>query len=237
MNQQAKRLSTEQTYSSSNRLADWLERNAATIFILPAVLIVLFLSIFPLIISAFLSLARIRAVKGGNEIDFIGLKNFEKIIFGSGKGEFIGLLRGFSSFADTGWLDYFYCRYRLIAVCTRSLFQGKRPNDFRRSLPRRHLWHFRLPHLVYAGQLWRSPWFCFSHAGFRAFWSYAPVPYRFGIGVTHHPKIIRSPLFSRYLFAAHDDYPRWCRLHVQNDHRHQQRATQTHFQILGFTGF
>jgi multiple sugar transport system permease protein len=96
MNQQAKRLSTEQTYSSSNRVADWLERNAATIFILPAVLIVLFLSIFPLIISAFLSLARIRAVKGGNEIDFIGLKNFEKIIFGSGKGEFVGLLRGFT---------------------------------------------------------------------------------------------------------------------------------------------
>jgi multiple sugar transport system permease protein len=62
--------------------------------LLPAVLIVLFLSIFPLLLSIFLSLSRIKAVKGGVDIQYIGLKNFEKILFGSGKGEFIGVLRG-----------------------------------------------------------------------------------------------------------------------------------------------
>jgi multiple sugar transport system permease protein len=96
MNQQAKRLTTQQTEYRSNRVAEWLERNAGTVFLLPAVLIVLFLSIFPLIISAFLSLSRIRATPEGNVIDFVGLRNFEKILFGSGKGEFVGLLRGFT---------------------------------------------------------------------------------------------------------------------------------------------
>lgn len=96
MNQQAKRLTTQPTEVRTNRVADWLERNAGTVFLLPAVLIVLFLSIFPLIISAFLSLSRIRATPEGNVIDFVGLRNFEKILFGSGRGEFVGLLRGFT---------------------------------------------------------------------------------------------------------------------------------------------
>jgi multiple sugar transport system permease protein len=96
MNQQAKRISTEQAHSSGNRLANWLERNAPTIFLLPAVLIVLFLSIFPLILSIYLSLTRIKTVKGATEIEFVGLRNFEKILFGSSRGEFVGVLKGFN---------------------------------------------------------------------------------------------------------------------------------------------
>jgi multiple sugar transport system permease protein len=86
-----------------NRLVNWLERNAGTIFLLPAILIVLFLSIFPLLISAFLALSRIKAVKGGIEVNFIGLKNFEKILFGSDKGEFIGVITPLSPF---GWITF-----------------------------------------------------------------------------------------------------------------------------------
>lgn len=96
MNQQAKRLTTEQPHYGENRVAAWLERNAPTVFILPAILVVLFLSIFPLVISAFLALARIKASPQGNVIEFVGLKNFEKILFGSGKGEFVGVIKGFA---------------------------------------------------------------------------------------------------------------------------------------------
>jgi multiple sugar transport system permease protein len=96
MNQQAKRIAKQPTRPRENVVVDWLERNAGTVFILPAVLIVLFLSIFPLIISLFLSLARIKASPEGNVIEFVGLRNFEKILFGSGKGEFVGVIKGFT---------------------------------------------------------------------------------------------------------------------------------------------
>lgn len=103
MNQQAKRITNEPTSYGENRLATWLERNAPTIFILPAILIVLFLSIFPLLLSVFLSLSRIKAVKGGVEINFIGLKNFNKILFGSEKGEFVGVV---APLTPLGWIIF-----------------------------------------------------------------------------------------------------------------------------------
>jgi multiple sugar transport system permease protein len=103
MNQQAKRMTNEPTQYGENRVSAWLERNAGTIFLLPAILIVLFLSIFPLLISVFLSVSRIKAVKGGIEIDFIGLKNFNKILFGSDKGEFIGVVAPLTAL---GWIIF-----------------------------------------------------------------------------------------------------------------------------------
>lgn len=69
-----------QRYSSSPR----------TVLLLPAILIVLFLSIFPLIISLFLSLARVNFVRGGINIDFIGLSNYEKLLFGSQQRHLLG---------------------------------------------------------------------------------------------------------------------------------------------------
>ncbi len=96
MNQQNKSISNQQPYVSGNRLSVWLERSAPTIFLLPAILIVLFLSVFPLILSIYLSLTRLKTVKGATEIQFVGLKNFEKLLFGSSRGEFVGVLKGFN---------------------------------------------------------------------------------------------------------------------------------------------
>jgi multiple sugar transport system permease protein len=87
---------TTQSSVTENRLATWLERSAPTIFLLPAVLIVLFLSVFPLILSIYLSMSRLKSSPEGNIIEFVGLKNFEKLLFGSGKGEFIGVIKGFT---------------------------------------------------------------------------------------------------------------------------------------------
>lgn len=82
----------------SNRFTDWLNRNAGNIFILPSVIVVLLLSIFPLIISGYLALARIKFVPGGFDISFVGLKNFEKLISGSEKRHFRGDLEALAPY-------------------------------------------------------------------------------------------------------------------------------------------
>ncbi len=76
----------------TNAVIDWLNHNAGNIFIIPSVIIILLLSIFPLIISAYLSLSRLRFVSGGFDIRFVGLKNFKKLIKGSEKRHFRGVL-------------------------------------------------------------------------------------------------------------------------------------------------
>src|SRR5690349_1045825 len=77
------------------------ERFASTTFVLPAVLVVLFLSIFPLVISLYLSLSRFQLVKGGFDIRFIGLLNYRKLLVGSEQEHFLGALRPLS---PLGWL-------------------------------------------------------------------------------------------------------------------------------------
>jgi multiple sugar transport system permease protein len=73
-------------------LGAWSERVAGNVFILPAVLVVLFLSIFPLIISLYLSLSRFKFVKGGFEIKFVGLANYRKLLAGSEQSHFLGVI-------------------------------------------------------------------------------------------------------------------------------------------------
>jgi multiple sugar transport system permease protein len=80
-----------------------LERLAGNVFILPAVLVVLFLSIFPLIISLYMSLSRLKFVKGGFEIKFVGLANYRKLLAGSEQTHFLGAMAGPS---PAGWLVF-----------------------------------------------------------------------------------------------------------------------------------
>lgn len=77
------------------------ERVAGNVFLLPAVLVVLFLAIFPLIISLYLSLSRFKFVKGGFQINFVGLANYRKLLAGSERTHFLGVLGGPSAL---GWL-------------------------------------------------------------------------------------------------------------------------------------
>ena len=83
---------------SSNRFVDWLNRNAGNVFILPSVIIVLLLSIFPLIISAYLAMTRLKFVQGGFDITFVGFKNFEKLLDGSEKRHFRGDLEALAPY-------------------------------------------------------------------------------------------------------------------------------------------
>jgi multiple sugar transport system permease protein len=82
------------------RLAAWLDHHARTLFILPAVLMILVFSIFPLIASAILALSRVRLRAGGYTISFAGFANFEKQLFGSEQFHFLGT---FQTISPLGW--------------------------------------------------------------------------------------------------------------------------------------
>jgi len=77
------------------------EHLASNVFVWPAILVVLLLSIFPLLISLYLSLSRLKFVKGGYEINFVGLANYRKLLAGSEQTHFLGKLAAPSLF---GWL-------------------------------------------------------------------------------------------------------------------------------------
>jgi multiple sugar transport system permease protein len=83
------------------RLSTRAEQLASNIFIWPAILVVLLLSIFPLIVSLYLSLSRLKFVKGGYEVNFVGLANYRKLLAGSEKIHFLGKL---AEPTPVGWL-------------------------------------------------------------------------------------------------------------------------------------
>jgi multiple sugar transport system permease protein len=67
------------------------DRWARMVFIWPAAGVVLLLSIFPLLVSLYLSLSRFKLVRGGFEITFIGWLNYRKLLFGSEQKRFLGV--------------------------------------------------------------------------------------------------------------------------------------------------
>lgn len=85
------------------KLSDWFDRSASSAFILPAVLVVLSLAVFPLIISLYMSLTRFKFVKGGFEFEWVGLGNYEKLLVGSEQTHFLGKLNNPSTI---GWLIF-----------------------------------------------------------------------------------------------------------------------------------
>lgn len=103
------------------RMNDRAEHFAGSAFILPAVLVVLMLAIFPLIISLYLSLSRFKFVRGGFEITFVGLANYKKLLFGLEKTHFLGLLGHPSPF---GWLIIIIAAGLLLYALLRNLRSG-----------------------------------------------------------------------------------------------------------------
>ena len=75
------------------------DATARLVFLLPAILIVLCLSIFPLIVSLALSFARVTFMGGGINIAFVGFSNYHKLLFGSQQRHLIGKLGELSPLA------------------------------------------------------------------------------------------------------------------------------------------
>lgn len=106
-----------------NRLTSRLERLASAAFLWPTVLVILFLSIFPLIISLYMSLARLQFVRGGFKISFVGLANYRKLFLGSEKEHFLGV---FSNPSPLGWLAF----GAIVASLTLALWRYIRGENF-----------------------------------------------------------------------------------------------------------
>lgn len=76
--------------SVAARLNAWFEASPKYVYLLPSIAIVLFLSVFPLIVSLYLSLSNIRFVRGGFEIKFVGVHNYRELLFGTTQRHFLG---------------------------------------------------------------------------------------------------------------------------------------------------
>ena len=85
--------------------AGLLDRHARAAFILPTVLAILAFSIFPLLISAYLSLVRFQLEPGGYALHFVGWSNYRKLLLGSEQFHFLG------TFARAGTL-----RWAIVAI-------------------------------------------------------------------------------------------------------------------------
>ena len=83
---------------------------------MPAVLVVLAMSIFPLLVSLYLSLARFKFVKGGFELKFIGLLNYKKLLLGSEQFHFLGT---FGELSAAGWAVLGAVALALVALLVR----------------------------------------------------------------------------------------------------------------------
>jgi multiple sugar transport system permease protein len=97
-------------------LSRGLDRHAPAVFIMPAVLVVLAMSIFPLLVSLYLSLSRFKFVKGGFELDYIGLLNYKKLLLGSQQFHFLGT---FGELSAVGWAILGIVAAGLIALLVR----------------------------------------------------------------------------------------------------------------------
>jgi multiple sugar transport system permease protein len=75
-------------------LGGWRSDGAARwVFIWPSVIVILFLSIFPLVASLTLAFSRLVFQRGRIEIDFVGFQNFQILLFGTERSHLLGVLR------------------------------------------------------------------------------------------------------------------------------------------------
>ena len=75
-------------------LAARLDQHPGAVFILPAVLVILAFSIFPLLASLYVSLTRLSFAEGGVELKFVGLDNYLKLLVGIDRTHFLGVTPG-----------------------------------------------------------------------------------------------------------------------------------------------
>jgi len=75
-------------------LGAWRSDGAARwLFIWPTVLLILFLSLFPLVASVALSISRLAFHQGGVDLKLIGFSNYQQLLFGLERSHFLGVLK------------------------------------------------------------------------------------------------------------------------------------------------
>jgi multiple sugar transport system permease protein len=76
--------------AGSTKLVSRLDASARYVLLLPAVIVVLVLALFPLLVSVYLSFSSFKFVKGGFLISFVGLNNYAKLLVGVDQRVFLG---------------------------------------------------------------------------------------------------------------------------------------------------
>ena len=90
-------------------------------FIWPSVILVLFLSIFPLFASLTLAFGRLVFQRGSVEVDFVGLSNFTTLLFGTERSHILGVAKTPS---PLGWLLLIVVVALVARALVRSLRSG-----------------------------------------------------------------------------------------------------------------
>jgi len=91
-------------------------------FIWPSVILVLFLSIFPLFASLTLAFGRLVFQRGSVEVDFVGLSNFTTLLIGTEQSHILGVAKTPSPF---GWLLLIVVVALVARALVRSLRSGR----------------------------------------------------------------------------------------------------------------
>jgi multiple sugar transport system permease protein len=78
-----------------------IDRQSGRLMVLPAVIVLLGFAIFPLIISAYLSLSRFALAPGGFTLKFVGTLNYKKLLTGSQQYHLLGT---FGTLGPLQWL-------------------------------------------------------------------------------------------------------------------------------------
>src|SRR6188508_1634797 len=95
-------VTTTTTRRGTSSLGAWrTDATARWLFIWPAVLVILLLSIFPLIASLVLAFSSLVFRQGAIEIHLVGLDNFATLLTGTERRTFLGVLRAPT---PLGWL-------------------------------------------------------------------------------------------------------------------------------------
>ncbi len=82
------------TRRATDTLDAWRSDGAARwLFIWPAVLLILVLSVFPLVASVALSVSKLVFQQGGIKLDFVGFANYQSLLFGLERSHFLGVLK------------------------------------------------------------------------------------------------------------------------------------------------
>jgi multiple sugar transport system permease protein len=102
--------------------AEWLDRQSGRIMVMPAVIVLLCFAIFPLIISAYLSLSRFALAPGGFTLRFIGLANFRKLLTGSQQYHLLG---NFGTFSALQWAIMAIVTAGLLFLLARYFLRGR----------------------------------------------------------------------------------------------------------------
>jgi multiple sugar transport system permease protein len=103
------------------RIGEWIDRHSGRLMVLPAVIILLAFAIFPLIISAYLSLSRFALAAGSFKLTFIGTYNFQRLLTGAQQYHFLGAFKPFSALA---WVLLALFLVAMAAILVRSVRRG-----------------------------------------------------------------------------------------------------------------